>query len=148
MGALIDFDEQLAGTIFQFFRDFHGNHFQRFARQGRYFLIFRNIDDNLHPFQVFGNGQTAMLNSFFSFFARFGGSSLHFIFNLLGRNHGALGNGFLKNGIQHHLVRVDLFGLSPVDAANQLFDLVLKGGYLPLVGFTFKGELFNVRVLG
>jgi len=54
----------------------------------------------------------------------------------------------LKNGIEHHLVRVNFFGLSPVDATNQLFDLVLKGGYLPLIGFTFKGELLNVRVLG
>jgi hypothetical protein len=57
LGPLIDIDNQLPGTIFQLFRYLHTNHFQRFACKSGDFLILRNINDDLHPLQVLGNGQ-------------------------------------------------------------------------------------------
>ena len=54
-------DDEFARSVFQLLRDFNRDDFQGFARLRADLLLFRDVQQNLHPFKVFGNGHTAMM---------------------------------------------------------------------------------------
>jgi len=141
---LVDVDDEFSRSVLQLLRNFDGNHLQGFSRLGANLLLLGDVKEDLHPFEVFGNRNAAMMAGSpvcfdgFRFNRRYGRRHLS---NLI------LAQGFEYDGIEHHLVGIELLGLATVQASEQLLHLVLKGDQLALGGFEFLREFLDVNIL-
>lgn len=128
----------------QLLRDLDGDHLQGFARLGADLLLLGDIQKDLHPFEVFGNGNAAMM---LRSLPRL--DELRFSLDLGCRQRllSVLFQGLQDDGIEHHLIGVELLGFATVQTPEHLFHLMLKGGQLPLDGFELSGEFPDLGIL-
>jgi hypothetical protein len=106
-------------------------------------LLFGGIQQDLHPFEVFGDRDATMM---------VGSLARCFNFWYNWRDRFELSGCILlqrleHDGIGHQLVGVELFGLATVEAPEHLFHLVLKGGRLPLEGFVLSDKFPDLGIL-
>jgi len=105
----IDVDQKFPRPVLQFFRDFHPDHPQGFPCFGVDLLLFGDIQQDLHPFEVLGNGDAAMVSP--------GAGSFPdgFFHRRFGRRiHPVLFDGIDDNVVKHQLVGIQLFGFTTV----------------------------------
>jgi hypothetical protein len=144
LGPLVDVDDELARPVFKLFRDLDGDHLQGFARFGADLLLLGDVQQDFHPFEVFGNGNATMMLGSLPWLDGFRlnrdiGCQRHLWSVLFQR--------LQDDGIEHHLVGVELLGLTTIETPEHLLHLVLKGGQLPLGGFELSGEFSDLGIL-
>jgi len=61
--TFIDVDQKFPRAVLQLFRDLHPDHLQRSPCFGADLLLFGDIQQDLHPFEMFGNGNAAMVSA-------------------------------------------------------------------------------------
>jgi len=147
LGPLIDVDDEFPGPVLELLRDLPADHVEGFAGLGADLVLFRDVQDNLHPLQVLRDGNPSGVIALRTLILLCLGFLKHRkIRRRLGRRE------WLLNGVEHQVIEHELVGIQPlraaaVDSSQELIKLVLKHGDVLLGCLELPGQGFDLELL-
>ena len=147
LGPFVDVDEQFAGLVLEFFGDLETDLLEGSSGLGADLFLFRDVQDDLDPFEVLGDGNAARVVAPGLGATLLGRLSLERHLGQGLNGHRGLFDGIDEQFIEHHLPGVALFRPPAVHPPEELLHLVLEHGDSALGSMQFPGKFLDLNLL-